>query len=438
MAYPPAIHENEMEKLMQYVWQHRLWRPSVMTTTDGRRVQVLDPGLLNVNAGPDFFNAKVKIGDKTWAGNIEIHLRASDWYHHHHDQDPAYDSVILHVVDRDDTAVKRSNGEMIPQVSMPCHPDFHRRYHALVDNASSELPCAREIDTIAPLYLYDWIDNLAHQRLYDKTDRILSILDRTNGDWEETCYITLARALGFGINGDAFERLASSLPLRFMGKHSDSLLSIEALLFGQSGLITNNSDNAYCRQLKKEYAFLSHKFTLHPPECLGWRMARMRPQGFPHRRIALLAAMVHGGFKMMERILHVTQADDARRLFDIELQGYWSRHYSFNAVDAGRSIKALSQSSVNILTINAVVPLLHAYGERLNDNAMRERAIELLQSIPPERNSIVSLFEQSGIKCPDAFTSQAFVQLRRCYCEPRKCLYCRIGHRMLAKSATRL
>lgn len=425
-----------MEKLMQYVWQHRLWHPGPMTTTDGRRVMVLDPGLLNTDAGPDFFNAKIAIDGHTWAGNVEIHVRASDWYRHGHDRDRAYDTVILHVVGHDDARVTRPGGETIPQLAMPCSPDFERRYHRLVDNASTELPCAATIASLPSLYTVDWLDSLAHQRLYDKTDRILARLDANRGDWEETCYVTLARALGFGINSDAFERLAAGLPLRFMGKHSDSLTAVEALLFGRSGLLGDARPSPYADRLRKEYAFLADKFSLTAAPSAGWRMARMRPQNFPHRRIAFLASLIAGGFKMMERMTAVRDLDDARSLFDKRLSGYWSRHYSFNPVDAGRDVSAMSRSSVDILIINAVVPLIYAYGLRCGDERMRQRAVALLQSVPSERNSIVDLFVRAGVGSPDAFTSQALIQLRRTYCETRKCLYCRIGHRMLAVSAT--
>ena len=422
---------------MQYIWQHRLWIPSQMRTVDGLRVQVIDPGLLNTDAGPDFFNAKVKIDGRLWVGNVEIHVKASDWYRHRHDTDPAYDSVILHVVDRDDTSVRRSNGETIPQLRMPCSAEFHKQYHTLVDSASTELPCSREIATIPSIYLTDWFDNLAHQRLYSKADRINSLLDKNAGDWEETCYITLARSLGFGVNSESFERLATGLPLRFMSKHSDSLLSVEALLFGQSGLLEQApDDNPYAQSLKEEYRFLAHKFSLRPLQSPGWKMARMRPPNFPHRRIALLASLICGGFRMMSRIVEASTEAKARELFDRPLSGYWADHCSFNPI-VSRSMRALSRQSLDILVINAVVPLTYAYALSRNDTSLCEQAISLLQQLQPETNSIVALFRQSGVKCRDAFTSQALIQLRREYCESRKCLYCRIGHRMLSRDARR-
>lgn len=424
-----------MEKLMQYVWQHRLWSQQEMRTTDGRVLQVIDPGQLNTDAGPDFFNAKIKIDGKTWAGNIEIHVRASDWMRHHHDTDPAYDSVILHVVEKDDIAIHRGNGEIIPQLRMPCSPDFHNHYQALVSNAATELPCAKEIGNIPSIYIVDWLATLAHERLYRKVSHLAELQQKNMGNWEETCYITIARSMGFGINSDAFERLAASLPLRFLNKHSDSLLSIEALLFGQSGLLesTNESD-PYIINLKNEYKFLANKFSLRQPTNLGWKMARMRPANFPHRRIALLAAMIHGGFNMMSRIIASDDETSARKLFDIQLTGYWNNHYHFGNTSP-KSAKTLSDSSISLLLINAVAPLAYAYGQSRNNSDLCDKAIALLQSLQPERNSIIELFKRAGIDCKDAFTSQALIQLRREYCETRKCLYCRIGHRMLASKS---
>ena len=422
-----------MEKLMQYVWQHRLWTQQDMRTTDGRVVQVIDPGRLNTDAGPDFFNAKIKLDGETWAGNVEIHYKASDWFRHHHDQDAAYDSVILHVVDKDDAPIYRKNGQLIPQLRMPCSPEFHERYQHLVGNSHSELPCSEEIATLPQIYISDWLGALAHERLYNKVERINGLLETYHGDWEEVCYITIARCLGFGINGDAFERLAASMPLRFMRKHSDSLLSIEALLFGQSGLLdnVNATGDAYLSSLVTEYQFLANKFSLRRPSALGWKMARMRPANFPHRRIALLAAMIYGGFNMMWRIKQVTTIENAHELFDVRLSGYWSCHYTFGP-QSSTSQRAISDASINILLINAVAPLIYAHAMSCKDNDLCDHAITLLQAIPPEKNSIIEMFSRAGIKSQNAFATQALIELRRQYCETHKCLYCRIGHRMLA------
>ncbi|MBQ6080000.1 MAG: DUF2851 family protein [Muribaculaceae bacterium] len=424
-----------MEGLLQYIWQHRLWLSEDMVTNDGRKVRVIDPGLLNTDAGPDFFNAKVEIDGHLWVGNVEIHVRASDWKRHHHDEDPAYDSVILHVVEKDDAPVQRINGELIPQVELRVSPRFNECYDRLV-NATVELPCAARLKEVPSLTVTEWIEALAFERLHGKVDRVRELYDRYNGSWEDICYVMLARTLGFGINNDAFERLARVTPLRLLHKHSDSITQVEALLFGQAGLLNGSHDNdSYYQQLTREYAFLANKFSLHPIEGSAWRLFRSRPQNFPYRRIALLAQFVHGGFNLMNDIL--TAAGDAkalRQLFDIELSGYWTTHYSFGKPSPGAG-RALSNSSIDIVLINTVAPLYYARGEMTDDNEMIDCAVALLEDLRPEKNSIVTMFSNAGIRCDDALTSQALIQLRRNYCEARKCIYCRLGHRLLATDA---
>lgn len=419
---------------MHYVWQHKLWLQSDMTTVDGRRVQVIDPGLHNTDAGPDFFNAKLRIGGEMWCGNVEIHVRASDWFRHGHQRDMAYDSVVLHVVGRDDMRVNRADGREIPQLVMSCAPDFSISYDRMVNNPDLP-PCRSHLPDLPPMYVTDWLSSLAYERLYSKVDHIRSLLDRLHGNWTEVLYVTLARALGFGVNSDAFERLALSTPLHCLMKHRDSIESVEGLLFGQAGFLDAPEDKShYVMRMRQEYDFMKVKFSLAAPASLGWRMARMRPQNFPHRRIATLAAMINRGFSISSDIFNVTTEAEARQLFEMELTGYWARRYNFVS-DSAPSVRALSQESITVLIINVVAPLLYAYGMAFDDGRRMDAAVSLLQSLKAESNSIVKSFTESGIKCCDAFTSQALIQLRRNYCEPRKCLYCRLGHRILSTMA---
>lgn len=423
---------------MQYVWQHRLWLQRDMRTVDGRPVEVIDPGLLNNGAGPDFFNAKVIIGGHLWAGDVEIHVRASDWHRHGHDGDPAYRSVILHVVDRDDDIITRDDGEALPQLRMPCSPEFHRLYNDMVGRSDVDLPCASTLRSLEKIYVTDWLTAMAHERIHDKAAHIADLVERLGGDWQSACYVTLARALGFGVNGDPFERLALATPLRFIGKHSDSLFTIEALLFGQSGLLDDDvaSHDSYAASLRSEYDYMAHKFGLRRPGSLGWKMSRMRPANFPHRRIAVLAAMLAGGFLLMGRITDIRTADDAAALLNPALSGYWEHRYSFGQ-ESPRAGATMSRSSVAGLTINVVVPILFAYAEQTDDPEMADRALDLLQSLPAERNTIVDAFARAGVRVDDAMASQAVIQTRRRYCELHKCLYCRIGHRLLSLGAWR-
>lgn len=425
-----------MERLMQYVWQHKLWPAEEMKTVDGRQVRVIDQGLINTGAGPDFFNAKVMIDRQLWSGNVEIHVRASDWFRHGHDKDSAYDSVVLHVVASSDAEIHRPDGQLVPQMVMDCTPDFSRRYREMVEGCRDFPPCRKEIPALPSIYIHDWIDNLAYERINAKVERISRLVAGHDGNWIDAVYITLARALGFGTNSDAFERLALSTPLKMLLKHRDSLETIEGTLFGQAGFLDNPPERAgYVERMIQEYSFMASKFGLARSLALNWRMSG-RPANFPHRRISTLAHMINAGFVIGSRIFEVKNEADARSLFDISLTGFWSRRYTFMA-EASPTVKALSDASVSILIINVVAPMLYAYGVAYNDPQRCQTALELLQGLPPERNNIVRQFTDAGIPCADAFTSQALIELCRSYCEQRKCLYCRIGHRLLSAKVKR-
>lgn len=424
-----------MEELMQYVWHHRLWLAGEMKTNDGRPVAVVDVGQQNRDAGPDFFNAKVRIGGEMWCGNVEIHVRASDWHRHGHNSDPAYDSVILHVVQHDDCEIRTTDGRVLPQMELPCARDFSQRYAAFINNPANTLACAVEMRSLSPVLVRDWLDNLAFERLYQKVDAINERLERSSGDWEQAAFITLGRALGAGINGDAFERVATSLPLRLMHKHCDSLLSLEALLFGQAGLLNNAAQNPYVGQLKREYDFLVLKFGLQAPQPLTWRMSRMRPASFPHRRLATLARMVYGGFSLMQKIVDVETEAQARELFRLDLTGFWSSRYNFASQGSAAKPAAFGAATVDMLIINVVAPLLMAYGMATGDDSLGDRAVDILEHLPGEHNRYTADFEALGVANPNAFVSQAMVQAHRSYCDVRKCLYCRLGHRILAVKA---
>lgn len=422
---------------MQYIWQHRLLRPGVMATVDGRRVDIIDPGRLNTASGPDFFNAKVRIGGDLWVGDVEIHVRASDWHRHGHDGDPAYESVVLHVVDADDDCIHRANGEVIAQMRLPAAPDFRRHYDALVMRADFDLPCREVIQQLPAVYVTDWLTALGMERLYNKADRIDSLTQAYTGDWHEALYVTLARTLGFGTNAEPFERLARATPLRYLLKHADNMLSVEAILFGQSGLLDSaDATGNYPDALRREYGYMKAKFGLMPPTALNWKRSGMRPQNSPHRRVALLAAYVSRIVTLAGLLTECEDVDDVVRTFDIELAGYWVDHVNFSSLPS-RQGRGVGMTALRGIAINAAIPFIYAYGRSRGTEELCTRAVEMLQCLKPENNSKVTVFTSAGVKCPDAFTSQALVELRREYCEARKCLYCRIGHRMLASKALR-
>jgi len=409
-----------------------------MVTVDGRRVEVIDPGTLNRDSGPDFFNAKVSIGGQLWIGNVEIHVRASDWHRHGHDRDRAYDTVILHVVEHDDARISRKNGHEIPQMVMACAPDFSVKYHSLVNDPARQLACSNEISSIPELNILDWITALGFQRLQHKADRVAAYMRRYSGSWLDAIYITLSRALGFGTNAEPFELLAISTPLRHMLRHSDEGELIEAMLFGQAGLLgPATGEIEYHDFLAEQYKFLAAKYSLKPSPNIVWKMSRMRPQNMPHRRIAALAHMMRGSFPLSHAILNIKDIEDAYRLFDFNLDGYWARHYNFSAKPSAPTVRAFSRASASVLIINCIAPVIYAYGESIGETAMQERAIDILQHLSPEQNSIIRIFDQSGIKAADAFQGQALIHLRKEYCQQRKCLFCRWGHRLLSTKVKR-
>lgn len=420
---------------MHFVWQHRLGLIKGAATTDGRPLRVIDPGRLNTDAGPDFFNASVKIGDETWHGNVEMHVRASDWHRHGHSDDRAYDSVVLHIVAVDDDSVTRPDGSVIPQAVMEIGSGARERYEAMGRGADTGLPCAAGLRDIPGIYVTDWLTALAVERVFTKSERAAAIAESTGGNWEEAAYITFARALGFGLNSEPFELTARSLPLNILLKHRDNPLAVEAMIFGQAGLIPDPAidEDPYVEALRQEYRFMAAKFSLRSPNP-QWKLARTRPQNLPHRRLALLARKVANGFGLMGDLAAARSADRVRDLFSVTPEGFWATHFTFAPSKSRVFPTVLGRQAVDSLIINVAVPLLHARACSRGDDAAMECALDLLASLPPEDNSPVRLFTGAGIPCADAFASQALVELRREYCEKKKCIYCRFGRRLLSRS----
>lgn len=406
-----------------------------LTLRDGRAVRVASPGILNTDAGPDFSNARICVDGTDWIGNVEIHVKASDWYRHSHQTDRAYDNVILHVVAIDDTEVLRSDGTAIPQTCVTFPENFYRIYASLAEGINN-VRCRGMLEDLSPLQQSDWLGSLAVERMQRKAAHIIELHRASAGDWERTCFISLARALGFGLNSDPFEILARSLSLNHLARHSDNLFQLEAILFGQAGMLdmSVNIFDEYYQSLCREYYFLSRKYGLIPMSSGLWKFARTRPGNFPHRRIALLARYLYGGFSLMSDILaRRGDPDQSRELFEHELEGYWSEHSSFGSPSHPQP-SALSTQSVDLLLINLVAPLLYAYCRSIGDPERAAVAFDLWESIPGEKNSIIRQWLISGLKCRDAMDSQAMIQLRKEYCDRGRCLDCRFGHALLRKS----
>ncbi len=421
-----------MEQLLQYIWKYRLYQSSALLTVDGAAVEVIDGGQHNTHAGPDFFNAKVKLGGTVWAGNVEIHLRSSDWMRHGHHLDKSYDSVILNVVEVHDAEILRTNGEPVPQMVLPFPEEVREHYRHLV-NADSTIPCSMQLAEMDPFLFSSWKNALLTERLQRKTEAIRSLLEQNKQNWEEAFYVTLLRSLGLGINNDAFERLARSLPLSFILKHADSLLQVEAFFFGQAGLLeVDNPSNAYLQLLQREYSFLQNKFNLKPIEKEAWRFLRLRPANFPHIRLAQLAALYHRTPMLFAKVMQLHSPEEFFILMEVEPNVYWQTHYDFKSESAKRN-KRLGNTALQVALINAVVPMMFAYGTAVGQEGFCDRALLLLESVKGEDNSIVRAWKAAGVAVDSAFDSQAVLQLQKEYCDKKKCLYCRIGHRILSR-----
>ena len=423
------------ESILHYVWQNKLFVAHGLETTDGEEVEIIDIGKYNTDAGPDFFNAKVKIGETLWAGNVEIHTHSTDWNKHNHQTDKAYDSVILHVVTEVDGDVYRIDGEKIPQIILKCPADIESNYEQLI-HEQKWIPCAEKVSQIPSIFIQSWKNALLTERLEQKMSAIDNLLTENNQHWEEAFYITLARSFGFGTNSQAFESLAKSLPVSVLGKHKDSIFQLEALLFGQSGLLDNEkSTNEYASKLKQEYHFLQAKFGLVSMDASQWKLLRLRPDNFPHIRIAQFAALVYSSTKLFSKIVENPDIEQLKVLFSCEPSIYWKSHYLFGT-ESPLKDKKLGPLSVDSILINTVVPFLFCYATQKGNEELKGRAIEILEKMPSERNTIITGWHNVGIKSDSAYDSQALLQLKKQYCDERKCLRCRIGHKVLTLKST--
>lgn len=420
------------EALLQYIWQYKMFCATNLHTTEGAPLEIIDYGKKNDNAGPDFFNAKVKIGETLWAGNVEIHIQSSDWLRHKHDKDNRYDNVILHVVHEHDKEITRQDGVRIPTLIIQPNQALIERYEQMTQGSQLTF-CSKYWGNLPNGFLRLYMSQLVTERLCRKSTEIIEKSKLLNGDWEETLYVTLATAFGQGTNAFPFEKLSLSLPLRLISKQHDSLTQIEAMLFGQAGLLCETPTDDYEKSLKQEYDFLKNKFGL---KCIGkdlWIYARMRPANFPHIKIAQLAQLLHKHQNLFSAILSAKNNHELRSLFEVETSPYWETHYSFNAASI-RKKKKLGDTSIDLLIINLVAPLLFAYAQKRELPDLMERATELLENTKSEKNNIITQWQTLGIECKSAYDTQAMLELRKRYCNEKNCLRCGIAHQVLQKS----
>ncbi|MCO4291399.1 DUF2851 family protein [Solitalea sp. MAHUQ-68] len=421
------------EELLHFIWKYKLFQIGNLRTTTGELVEIINAGVHNTHAGPDFFNSRIKIGDTIWAGNVEIHRRASDWHKHLHSADKSYDNVILHVVHINDEQIKSTAGYNIPTLDLSNYikPELLNQYQRLLQN-ENELPCASLIKSIDEFTLNNWLQRLVIERLEEKTAIIEAELNLTTQNWEETFYRILARSFGFHVNAEPFLLLARSLQSLVLAKHKHNYLQLEALLFGQGGFLNDDLNDEYYSSMKIEYDFLRSKYSLKPIDGYLWKFLRLRPTNFPTIRISQFAMLVFKSSHLFSKIIESEDLKQLESLFKVETASYWQQHYLFGKSSFAKE-KILGKESIAVILINAVIPFLFIYGKKLGDEQLAIKALMLLENIKTEQNLIVKQFALAGIKSKSAADSQALIHLKSTYCDKKKCLNCAIGVKLLKK-----
>lgn len=420
------------EAFLQYLWQYRLF-DGPLHTTDGLPVEILAPGSANTDAGPDFSDARVRIGDTLWAGNVEVHIKSSDWIAHHHSDNKAYLNVVLHVVYQFDTPILRPDGQPVPTLearrSIP--ESVWNNYEALLNPPQPmEVPCLESWAAIDPMRVHAALDALLLERLQRKTSEVRRLLASSHGNWEQCCYWLLAHYFGGKTNGFAFELLAKATDLRFLARWRDNLERTEAILFGQAGLLDGYFEDDYPRALQAAYEPLRKGAGLNPISAHLWKYFRLRPSSFPTLRISQFAHLISNTHSLFSQLLETSDAEKLRAYFILEASDYWHDHYRFDQ-PSKPSRKSTGSMFANMLVINAWVPLLFQYGVEHGDEHYKDQALDILHQLPPEDNRIVRLFANAGVCVHDAAQSQALIQLFNEYCKPHRCLQCRLGYSVI-------
>ena len=418
------------EEFLYYIWRYRLFDKKDLSFS-GEVVKVLATGQLNSDGGPDFFNAKIKIGDTIWAGNVEIHVDSSDWYKHGHHNDKSYDNVILHVVYNNDVVISGKNDKIIPFIELKENFDekLYHKYKAFMNN-KNYVPCETLIRSVESIYINSWLERVLVERLEKKSEVIRKILNNNKHNWEQTFYQLLARNFGFKVNAEPFELLAKSLPLNYLARHKSSLLQIEALLFGQAGLLIGEFKDDYPRELKKEYNFLKNKLSLISVDGHLWKFLRLRPSNFPTVRIAQFANLIHRSSSLFSKIINNDNIESIKNLFELSTSEYWHNHYIFDKVSFKRE-KKIGKNTIDLIVINTIIIFIFVYGEEKIIEDFKTRALNFLEQIPGEKNSIINRWNQIGMDVSTAFNTQALLELKQSYCDKKRCLNCRIGNYLL-------
>ena len=420
------------ERLLQYIWQYQYFNNSNLQTHDGQPLQVLQPGMLNSNQGPDFLNAKIRIDATTWAGSVEVHVHASEWNEHGHSNDPNYNNVILHVV---------WNNDMAPILPFPALELNQRvskillqQYDSLMQDRQF-IPCESHISKIDSFTILAWKERLMVERLQQKIAFIDKLLQQNSFHWEETFWWMLAKNFGSTINGTAFEKMAQSIPLKIISKHKQQIQQLEALLLGQAGLLEKEFTESYPKMLQKEYRFLKKKYGLRPIHE-PVHFLRMRPANFPGIRLAQLAMLIQQSTHLFSSMKDAPDCGHAEQLLQVTANDYWHYHYIFDEATAYKK-KTLGKQMTGNIMINTVIPMIYAYGHFNKIDTFKEKALAWMPNLETENNSITRNFEKLGVENKNAFDSQALVQLKNEYCNQVLCLKCAIGNKILGKDTAK-
>ena len=416
------------EELFQHIWQFRLFTQSGLTTLEGEPLHIDHPGQHNRHAGPDFTAARIHIGDTLWAGNVELHLKTSDWFRHGHQYNLQYRNVILHVVFEHDMKGETTHGIPILELQHSIPKLLLQRYESLRRSATF-IPCAGSLAEVPALIWTGWKDRLLIERLEQKADILKTWLLQTQYDWEEVCFRAMARAAGMPVNGEVFLRLAESLPYKLLLRHQHDLFLLEALLFGQAGMLEGIATDPYMTGLQREYGYLRHKYDFTPLDAQNWKWLRMRPASFPSMKIAFLAAQIHKNTHLFSRILEAADAVSLEKMLQVPPSDYWLTHYRFGK-PVSRTQKPGTRAIHNIL-INTVLPLLYLYGREKGDSRYQEKAVSFMGQLPPEENHIIAGWNVLNVNAKSAMETQALLQLKQYYCDEKHCLRCAVGVRLI-------
>lgn len=419
------------EEFLHFIWQFKLYDSRKLFSRAGEVIEVIDPGLLHKNGGPDFSTAKLRIANRLWIGHVEIHLKSSDWLLHRHHLDGAYENVILHVVYVDDKPIYRKDGSVIPVLVLKgLFPmQLLSNYQQLI-KAIHSFPCEKQIGGVDALFTHLFLSRVLIERLEEKTKAIEEKLKELKGNWDEAYYHFMARSFGFKLNAMPMEMLARSLPQQLFAKHKDHPLQIEALLFGQAGFLDQQFKEGYPNSLKREYQFLKKKYGLCPLDPALWKFLRMRPQNFPTLRLAQFAALIVNSNHLFSKTLKL-HPDEQKKIFQkLPVHPFWKNHYHFNKQTKLVNLQ-LSSMSINNLLINTNSLFLFAYGKYVGNESLMDKGITLLTNLPAENNAITKQYVVAGVKLKTAYESQALLQLKKKYCNEKKCLNCGIGVKIL-------